>query len=343
MVKRLRIGIVGAGFGAIGHLPALRNHPRFEVVAIASPSSAAGIAREAGLPYAFSSCEEMLAGCSVDVVTIASPPFAHAGNVLAALAAGKHVLCEKPFALGTADAQAMLEAAASAGTACGVAHEFRFLPQIQALKELAAHGHLGELRNLEITLLRSSLRRDERRPRSWWFEAQRGGGLAGAVLSHMIDQASWLTDYAPAATLGLRRTANAQREDDQGRFESTVDDGAFALLDYGNGFVARLTADGTTAVESYTCALHGEKRTAVASGPWMTELALYTVDSDETNELTCKPSRYNEYESLGPNVPPLMELYDELLEKIEGKPNALPSFEEALVTQKALAAIGYGT
>ena len=127
------------------------------------------------------------------------------------------------------------------------------------------------------------------------------------------------------------------------RFESTVDDGAFALLDYGNGFVARLTADGTTAVESYTCALHGEKRTAVASGPWMTDLALYTVDSDETNELTCKPSRYSEYESLGPNVPPLMELYDELLEKIEGKPNALPSFEEALVTQKALAAIGYGT
>src|ERR1700722_16192704 len=343
MVKRLRIGIVGAGFGAIGHLPALRNHPRFEVVAIASPSSAAGIAREAGLPYAFSSCEEMLAGCSVNVVTIASPPFAHAGNVIAALAAGKHVLCEKPFALGTADAQAMLEAATSAGTACGVAHEFRFLPQIQALKELAAHGHLGELRNLEITLLRSSLRRDERRPRSWWFEAQRGGGLAGAVLSHMIDQASWLTDYAPATTLGLRRTANAQREDDQGRFESTVDDGAFALLDYGNGFVARLTADGTTAVESYTCALHGEKRTAVASGPWMTDLALYTVDSDETNDLTCKPSRYSEYESLGPNVPPLMELYDELLEKIEGKPNALPSFEEALVTQKALAAIGYGT
>jgi predicted dehydrogenase len=328
-VKRLRVGIVGAGFGAIGHLPALRNHPRFEVVAIASPSSATAIAREADLPYAFSSCEEMLAGCPVDVVTIASPPFAHAGN-------------EKPFALGTADAQAMLEAAKSAGTACGIAHEFRFLPQIQALKELAAHGHLGELRNLEITLLRSTLRRTERRSRSWWFDAQRGGGLAGAVLSHMIDQANWLTDYAPAATVGLRRTANAQREDDGGRFESTVDDGAFALLDYGNGFVARLTADGTTAVDSYTCALHGEKRTAVASGPGMTDLTLYTVDSDETDELTCTPSPYSEYESLGPNVPPLMELYDELLKKIEGKPNGLPSFEDALITQKALAAIGYG-
>jgi predicted dehydrogenase len=342
-VKRLRIGIVGAGFGAIAHLPALRNHPRFEVVAIASPSTAAAVAREANLPYAFTSCDEMLAGCSLDAVTVASPPFAHAGNVLAVLAAGKHVLCEKPFALGVADAQAMREAANSAGTACGVAHEFRFIPQIQAIKELAANRHLGDLRNLEITLLRSSLRRDEHRARSWWFDAQRGGGLAGAVLSHLIDQASWLGDYVPATTFGLRRTANPQREDDRGKFASTVDDGAFALVDYGNGFVARLTADGTTAVESYTCALHGEKRTAVASGPSLTELTLYTVDADQTDELTCKPSPYSAYESLGANVPLLMELYDEFVKRIEGKPNALPSFEEALATQKALAAVGYGS
>jgi predicted dehydrogenase len=237
----------------------------------------------------------------------------------------------------------MLDAATASGTACGVTHEFRFLPQVQALKELASNRHLGDLRELEITLLRSTLRRGERRPRSWWFDAQRGGGLAGAVLSHMIDQASWLTDYVPVATLGLRRTANPQREDDSGRFESTVDDGAFALVDYGNGFVARLTVDGTTAVESYTCALHGEKRTAVASGPTLRELALYTVDADETSELTCQPSRYDAYENLGPNVPPLMELYDELVKKIEGKANDLPSFEEALVTQKALAAVGYGS
>jgi predicted dehydrogenase len=342
-VKRLRIGIVGAGFGAIAHLPALRNHPRFEVVAIASPSTAATIAREANLPYAFASCDEMLAGCSLDAVTVASPPFAHAGNVLAALAAGKHVLCEKPFALGVADAQAMLDAANAAGTACGVAHEFRFIPQIQALKELAANRHLGDLRNLEITLLRSSLRRGEHRPRSWWFDAQRGGGLAGAVLSHLIDQASWLGNYVHAAAVGLRRTANAQREDDRGNFQSTVDDGAFALVDYGNGFVARLTADGTTAVESYTCALHGEKRTAVASGPSLMELTLYTVDADQTDELTCKPSPYSAYESLGANVPLLMELYDEFVKRIERKANALPSFEEALATQKALAAVGYGS
>ena len=135
-VTRYRIGIVGAGFGVTGHLPALVNHPHFEVVALASPSTAAKVAREKDVPHHFRSCAEMLAGCELDAVTVASPPFAHRDDVLAALAAKKHVLCEKPFALRLADAAAMVEASRGAGVACGVAHEFRFVPQVQALKEL---------------------------------------------------------------------------------------------------------------------------------------------------------------------------------------------------------------
>jgi predicted dehydrogenase len=340
-VKTYRIGIVGAGFGVTAHLPALTNHPRFEVVALASPTTATEAARRNNVPYAFRSAAEMLAGCELDAVTVASPPFAHRHDVLAALASRKHVLCEKPFALRVADARLMLEASISAGTACGVVHEFRFVPQAQALKELIDNGHLAHLRNIEITLLRHSLRRHERRARSWWFEDERGGGLAGAVLSHLIDNANWLTARVPLRTMGLRRTANVERLDDGESFTSSVDDGAFALLDYGDGLVARLTADGTAAVESYTCAAHGELRTAVASGPGITDLELYTVDRDQTDELECAPSRYQAFAHINGNVPPLMELYDELVNKIEGRPNALPSFEDALATQESLAAIGY--
>jgi predicted dehydrogenase len=336
-----RIGIVGAGFGVTAHLPALMNHPRFEVVALASPKSAAEAARQNNVPHAFRSTAEMLAGCELDAVTVASPPFAHRDDVLATLAARKHVMCEKPFALRVADARAMLDASLSAETACGVVHEFRFVPQAQALKELIDNGHLAHLRNIEITLLRHTLRRHERRPRSWWFEGERGGGLAGAILSHLIDNANWLAGRAPSRTMGFRRTANAERVDDGGAFTSSVDDGAFALLDYGDGLVGRLAADGTTAVESYTCAVHGEKRTAVASGSGITDLTLYTVDREETDELLCAPSRYQAFARINGNVPPLMELYDEFVNKIEGRPNALPSFEDALVTQEVLAAIGY--
>ncbi|MEO6834755.1 MAG: Gfo/Idh/MocA family oxidoreductase, partial [Candidatus Tumulicola sp.] len=84
-METYRIGIVGAGFGVSSHLPALLAHPRFDVVALASPSSAARIAAERGIPNAFASCAEMLAGCKLDAVTIASPPHAHSRDVLAAL------------------------------------------------------------------------------------------------------------------------------------------------------------------------------------------------------------------------------------------------------------------
>ncbi len=189
-MKPYRTGIAGAGFGATSHLPALQNHPRFEVVAIASPRSALDVARREGVPHAFASCAEMLAACELEAVIVASPPFAHCDDVLAALAARKHVLCEKPFTTSLAAAARMAEAALLAGTACGVVHEFRFVPQAHALKELIVNGHLAHVRNIEITMLRHTLRRHERRERSWWFERERGGGLAGAILSHLIDQAN---------------------------------------------------------------------------------------------------------------------------------------------------------
>lgn len=336
-----RIGIVGAGFGVTSHLPALLEHPRFQVVALASPSSAARIATERGIPHAFRSCSEMLAGCELDAVTVASPPFAHTPDVLAALEAGKHVVCEKPFALDVESAAAMVAAAGRAGTACGVAHEFRFLPQAHALRELIANHHLDPLRNLEITHLRRMLHRHETRRRGWWFRQELGGGMAGAMLSHLVDHADWLIGSAPKRALGLLRTANPRRRDETGEFSSTVDDGAFALLEYTDGVVARLTADGTTAVDSYTCAVHGEDRTAVASGPSIVDLTLFSIDADETDELQCRPSPYAKLASINPNVPLLMELYDEFVKRIEGKPNALPTFEEALTTQEVLAAIGY--
>lgn len=341
-MSRIRIGIVGAGFGASSHLPALQHHPKFEVVAIASPARAERVAKETGVPHAFRSGAEMLAECELAAVAITSPPFTHHKEALAALAAGKHVLCEKPFALDVVQAESMRAAAANANTACGVAHEFRFVPQIQALKELAVNGHLGPLRNLEITHFRPSLRRDVARARSWWFERERGGGLAGAVLSHFIDQANWLIGAVPSSAQGFRRTANPQRHDEHGEFFSDVDDGVCAVLEYGSDIIARLCADGTVAVASHTTALHGETRTGVASGPTITDVTLYAVDGETTEELICKPSPYAGFARINENVPLLMELYDEFANAIDGKPNALPSFDDALATQRVLAAVGYG-
>ncbi len=343
MADRIRIGIVGAGFGVKAHLPALTSHPRFEVVALASPSSAAGIAKERGIAHAFKSCAEMVRGCRLDAVTVASPPFAHEEDVLAALDARKHVLCEKPFALSVAQAQRMLDASQRAGTVCALSHEFRWVPGSQAIKEMILNEHLKPLRQVEITQLADFLRLQGTRERGWWFERKRGGGVAGALLSHIIDSSNWLAARPPRRVAGFLRTANPQRHDAKGAFTSDVDDGAFALLDYGEGLVARLTVDATTAQSAFTLAVHAENRTAVESGENITETTLYSVDADESAELQCKPSPYAKYSSVQPNVPYLMELYDHFADAVEGKPNALPTFAEAVETQNVLAAIGFGS
>lgn len=341
MAERIRIGIVGAGFGVKAHLPALLAHPHFDVVALASPSTAEHVAKERGIAHAFRSCAEMVRGCELDAVTIASPPFAHREDVEVALDAGKHVICEKPFALNVAEAQEMLETSQRNGTVCGVSHEFRWVPAQQALKELVDNHHLQPLRQIEITQLSTFLRLDGARERSWWFEKRRGGGIAGAWLSHVIDMSNWLAGKPPQRVAGFVRTANPRRRDAQGEFTTDVDDGAFALLDYGDGLVARLCADATAAQSSSTIAVHAENRTAVASGESITDTTLYSIDADETAELQCKTSPYAHLSSVQPNSPYLMELYDNFAAAIDGKPYSLPSFAEAVETQKVLAAIGF--
>lgn len=342
MPERIRIGIAGAGFGVKSHLPALLASPAFEVVALASPSTAARVARERGIPHAFLSCAEMVRGCELDAVTVASPPFAHRDDVLAALDAKKHVLCEKPFALDVAQAQEMLEASVRAGTVCAVSHEFRWVPARQALKELIVNGHLAPLRDIEITQLTDFLRLSGRRSRGWWFERRCGGGIAGALLSHVIDTSNWLAGRAPLRVDGFLRTANPNRRDERGEFTSDVDDGAFVTVDYGDGLVARLCVDATTAQNALTVAVHAENRTAVESGSSLTETTLYAIDGEETSELQCKRSPHARFASVQPNVPYLMELYDNLAAAVAGRPHALPTFAEAVVTQNALAAIGFG-
>jgi predicted dehydrogenase len=336
-----KIGISGSGFGTRVHLPALNAHPRFEVIALASPHSAASIAAERKIPHSFASCAEMVKGVKLDAVVVASPPFAHSDDVLAALGAGLHVLCEKPFALDVAQAEAMVTAARIAGTACGMSHEFRWIPQRMAIKEMIENGHLSPLREIEITQLLGFLRASGTRKRGWWFERERGGGLAGALVSHLIDTANWLAGRPPLRTVGMLRTANPLRHDDEGTFVSTVDDGAFALLDYGDGLVARITGDATAAVSQFTLAAHGEARTAVASGTTMTDMQLFSVDDDETNELDCKPSPNARFATIDDQVPLMMDLYDEWVRQIETGASALPTFGEALETQRVLAAIGY--
>ena len=135
----VRIGIIGTGFARRVQLPALRLVPGVTVTAIASGSleRARAVAAEFAIPHAFGSGEELARASDVDLVLVSSTPDCHARQAIAALEAGKHVLCEKPMALDTRQAARMVEVAERSPGLARIDHELRYeLNRVAALRLL---------------------------------------------------------------------------------------------------------------------------------------------------------------------------------------------------------------
>ncbi len=131
---------------------------------------------------------EALAVDGVDAVSVATPPHTHHDIVLEAVGAGKHVLCEKPFARDTAEAEAMLAAAEAAGVVHLLGAEFRWGPGQALLRRTVTSGQIGTPK-LATFLLHIPLLADAgSEVPDWWGDAAQGGGWLGAHGSHVIDQ-----------------------------------------------------------------------------------------------------------------------------------------------------------
>ena len=183
------VAIFGTSFGCITHLPALRA-AGFDVVALVGRDAVKTAARAErfGVPHALTSIDEALALPGVDAVSISTPPHTHAELVLAALAAGKHVLCEKPFARDVDEARGLLLAAEAAGVVHLVANEFRWSTG-QALMSRAVHdGAIGRPRMATFLLHIPLLADPSSEVPAWWSREEEGGGWLGAHGSHVIDQ-----------------------------------------------------------------------------------------------------------------------------------------------------------
>lgn len=152
--RTLRWGVLStADIARKKWIPGVRRSPkqRGEVVAIASrdAATAARVADELAIPRAHGSYEALLADPEVDAVYIPLPNHLHLEWTLAAARAGKHVLCEKPIALSSADAQRMVDAAAEAGVLLMEAFMYRLHPSWVAVRELVAAGRIGRLQTVQ--------------------------------------------------------------------------------------------------------------------------------------------------------------------------------------------------
>ncbi|MDH3424639.1 MAG: Gfo/Idh/MocA family oxidoreductase, partial [Gemmatimonadota bacterium] len=247
----MKVGIIGASFAKAAYLPALRHVPGVEVVAVASArmESARSAASEFGVPHAYDDWDLMLASHEFDLVCIATPTDLHEPQTLAAIAAGAHVLCEKPTAMNAAEAATMLEAAERAGRVHMIDHELRFNPNRMRIAEIIAEGALGEIRHVNIANIGTTWGDPASRPKGdWWSLAEKGGGRLGANGSHQVDllrwwlgEVAWVTGAAPTMVPDrLDRETGAP-------WTATADDVAFFTLEMASGAVAQVFMSGVAA------------------------------------------------------------------------------------------------
>jgi predicted dehydrogenase len=258
------IGIIGAGFARTTQIPAFRACAGARVVAIASrhQENAERVAREFDIPVVCETWQEVVAREDVDLVSVVTPPSTHAEMTLAALDAGKAVLCEKPMALDAAEARAMRDRALARGAFAHIDHELRFLPGRRRMREMLQGGEIGRVRHAKF-FFRSDSRATSERGWDWWSDEDAGGGVLGAIGSHAIDSLRWLLGAEVSEVFCSLATHVRERPDkESGEMRRvTTDDEANLLLRFAGGELTE-SATGTASL-SVVESGNGEHRVEV--------------------------------------------------------------------------------
>jgi predicted dehydrogenase len=251
--RPLRVAVIGTGFGATVHIPALQHLPETEIVAVCSrrQERALAVAAQHQIPLAATDYRNLVRERDIDAIVVASPPYLHHPMALAAIDAGKHVLCEKPMARNLAEARDMSKMARAAGVVAMVHHEFRFQPVRARIKELIDEGYLGEPQAATLTAFRTSLADPNGRPFGWLMEQDKAGGMLGATGSHHVDALRWWFGDVKAVA-GATATMVKRRRLPEGTGTAAVDaDDNFAfVLRFANGALGTVHVTTTAAVDS---------------------------------------------------------------------------------------------
>jgi predicted dehydrogenase len=232
MTAALRIGVIGTGFGARVVAPVFAATEGCEVVDVVSARDAAGVAE--------------LCRRDLDLVSVHSPPFLHADHVGAAIAAGHHVLCDKPFGVNTDEATEMLELADAGEVVHAVNFEFRHHPARKWVRELVQGGEIGRVEHVQWTYTGSVFRRPLREY-GWLFDRARGGGWVGAWGSHAIDALRWFVGEIRTAAARRRITIPERPDRDERSRQVDAEDAFTAWLDFESGATAVLDSSSSAA------------------------------------------------------------------------------------------------
>ncbi len=190
-MKKLKVGIIGAGGISHSHIEAFRQLQDIEISAISDPNEIklSFVAEKFGILKRFVNWEDILKE-PLDIISICSPNAFHAQQAMAALKSGKHVICEKPVAMNVDEAKAIIETAKQTGNKFMVAFCHRFASHSQFLKKMVDNGHIGEIYYAKA----SYLRRRGIPGLGTWFTTKKlsGGGPLIDVGVHILDLVIYL-------------------------------------------------------------------------------------------------------------------------------------------------------
>ncbi|WP_106816477.1 Gfo/Idh/MocA family protein [Microbacterium timonense] len=302
----LRIALIGTGFMGRMHTQAWRTAPRFfdlpraprPVLLVGRrPEATAEAADRWEWPEHTTDWREAVDRDDIDAIDICTPGDTHAEIAVAALAAGKHVLCEKPLANTVAEAQDMTDAAtaADAGVIAMCGFSYRRTPALALARELIAQGRIGEIRHVRAQYLQDWLS-DADAPHTWRLDrARAGSGALGDIGAHSIDTAQWLTGQDIAAVSATTRTFVTSRPrrsaveglggvaaDTTDRLPVTVDDAAAftARFDGGAFGVFEATRMATGRRNANRIEINGDRGAIAFDFERMNELEVYDAAAD---------------------------------------------------------------
>jgi len=266
MTKTLNVAMIGGGFMGKAHAMAYAAMPMFFWPAPAIPIRKllvdvnAEMAAEGAKRYGFESSsadwKSAVTRDDIDIVDIVTPNDSHADIAIAALAAGKHVICEKPLARTGPEAKKMLDAAEKSGKIHMVAFNYRRTPAVALAKKYITEGRLGKILNFRGTYLQD-WSADPDGPLSWRFQKSvAGSGAIGDIGTHVIDFARYLVgeiasvnaivqNYVPTRPIqsdGLDKLGAADADSSSPRGEVDVDDEMITMVKFENGAVGTIEA-----------------------------------------------------------------------------------------------------
>jgi len=361
MMKTLRIGLVGSGFMGKAHALAYRSasavfrlpvQPALELLADVTADAAAAAARDLGFARSTGDWRALVADPQVEVISITTPNVLHAPIALAAIAAGKHVHCEKPLAPTAAQAREMADAAQRARVKTQVGFNYLKNPLLALARDIVASGEMGEIVSFR-GIHAEDYMADPATPWHFRMDPAGGGGVVADLGSHITAIARFL--LGPISEVyGRLETVIKQRPEAAGSTRMRTvesDDIAHALVRFARGCVGTLEASWLSRGRKMQIEFEvvGSKGALAFSQERLNELQLYKAEGSASRNgfrtIVAGPEHppYGAFcpapgHQLGFNDLKTIEMRDFLL-AIAGEPAAGPDFREGWEVQKVIDAI----